>query len=444
MPVPYVPQAVSQEGVFLPAGSNPEAPVHPYGMGDARCFLDVPPLVHFPDGTTCINPDYQAVYKFSRSGRGRDPGLPEQSLVRDPFIAPGATVDFQITVEREEDGMGHFLINELFMLTDPDTPAAMQGLLVNIKTLQGDMTLTNAPAPAVNVFGTAFLSCCLPCNVMLYPNQTLVVSVTNNGTVGVRVQVESRGKRFMPYHNMPLVQEMERCWSQIQTSPYWVSFDETLRIDAAVGATPGLARGQMSLPGGGYFELKKAMVLVVPDGVGAVTAYDMEIEVTDGRIGKRFMDGPVNLGAHWAAETRPIAGFPGGLFRAVQACHCPPPTQMIKGNTRLIHDLTNHATTAAFVHITYAGCYHFADACPPAGDLDLIRRYGGADASALRRAQEAGDRVFFDFLEDNPLYVDQAEDGCAPTSAESLADEAFHGLGGLGARGESRGEWEAI
>ena len=74
MPDPRVPQAVSQEGVFLPAGSNPEAPVHPYGMGDARCFLDIPPLVHFPDGTTCVNPDFQAVYKFSRSGRGRDPG----------------------------------------------------------------------------------------------------------------------------------------------------------------------------------------------------------------------------------------------------------------------------------------------------------------------------------------------------------------------------------
>ena len=453
---PHDPQAVPQEDVFYPPGSDPEAPDMPYGMGDARCFLDIPPLVHFADGSTCTNPDYSALYRFTLSALARDPGTTETSLVPDPLIGPGETVQFQLTVEREENGMGHFLINELLMNTNPGD--GIEGLLVEVKTLQGDMVYTNAPAPALHIFGTSFLSCCMPCPLMLYPNQTLIFSVTNRSipAVDVRVRIDARGRRFMPYHNMGLVQEMERCWSSIQSAPYWLSFDNDdsandlgLRI-AASGAS---ARGQMSVPGGGFLELGRPMVQVVSDVPGLATARTMEVEVTDGRIGKRFMDGPINLGAHYATETLSVPGFPGGLFRASQACHCPPAPHLVRGNTRLIHDLVNNGTSAAFVRVTYASCYHFADRCPPQRDLDLVRRYGSGDANSLRRAQKAGHRVYFDFLDDNPLYVEETVE-CAAPSGQAQIEEPwsppaagqggppaqFNGLGGLG----DHGEWEAI
>lgn len=432
LPTPHVPEAVPQEAVVFPAGVDPLDPEIPYGMGDARCFLDIPPLVHFPDGSTCINPDYAALYRFSRSAVARDPGAPgDRNLVPEPLLPANETVEFQLTVEREENGMGHFLIDELFMFTSPET--AVDGIFVEaIKYLQGDMTFNNARLPAVHVFGTSFLSCCLPCPIMLYPNQTLIFSVTNESGGGANVRIQARGRRFMPYHDMRLVQEMERCWEGIQTVPYWLTFDEPVRILAAAGGVSGEAQGQMSVPGGGFFEMGHPMVQVVPDAAG-VAATDLLVDVTDGRIGKRFMDGPINLGAHWASDTLTIAGFPGNLYRAVQACHCPPVHQLVRGNTRLIHNFENPAADNAFIRMTYSGCYHYADRCPPKADLDLVRRYGGSNANELQRIQASGDRAYEAFLDENPLYVQEPCDEPEVSSPQ----------GSLGAL-ESHGDWEAI
>jgi hypothetical protein len=426
---PYVPEAVHQYG--LPAfpvdyqgpeydGAREGYPLMPYGMGDCRTFMDVPPLVHLEGGLTCINPDYEALHRFALSAVGRDSAFPDRSLVPNPTVAPGGRVDLQLTVEREENGMGHFLINELLMFTDP--APGIDGLLVEMKTLQGDRTFTNAPVPALNIFGNAHLNCCLPCPLMLYPNQTLVISVINRTipAVDVRVRVVARGRRFMPYHNMPLVEELERCWAMQRTSPYWLQIDGEFGEARITGS--GQTQAQMSIPGGGFFEMIWPRVQIVPDVPGLVGADDIDVEVTDGRVGRRSMDGPISLGGHYAVETKGVAGFMDGRFRSASACHCPPPTQLYRGNTRLIHDFSNRSATGAIIRLTYAGCMHYADRCPPQADLDLVRRYGHGDARALRKAQEQGDKVALSFLEENPLYAEQEED-CPIPSAQACAEE---------------------
>lgn len=409
-------------------------PLLPYGMGDCRTFMEIPPLAHFEDGATCVNLDYESVRRFTIAALGRDPALPERNLLPDPSVGPGETLEMQLTVDREENGLGHTLINELFMVTDP--PGAIDGLLVTIKNRQQDRVYMNAPVPAVNIFGNAQLNCCLPCPILLYPNQQLVFTILNRTipAVDVRVRIAARGKRFLPYHDMALAREMERCWSMIQTTPYWLQLDGS---DNEFGeeriVSGGTARGQMSVPAGGYFELVYPRVLIVSDVPGLLTADDIDVEVTDGRIGRRAMDGPVVLGSHYATETRAIAGFPGGLFRAASACVCPPPTQFYRGNTRLIHDFTNRNTAGGadgFIRLTYAGCMHYADRCPPQADLDLVRRYGHGDARMLKAAQKRGDKLFLSFLEQNPLYVEDPGEECEPAGTVEDDDEGAQAVQG--------------
>jgi hypothetical protein len=103
---------------------------------------------------------------------------------------------------------------------------------------------------------------------------------------------------------------------------------------------------------------------------------DVLISVTEGRIGRRAQNLPIPLGLY-ATPTIFPAGFPGNTFRAASACHCPPPTQVYRANTRIIHTLTNTNTgVAAVVRITYSGCFYFVDKCPPQQDLDRVRRHG--------------------------------------------------------------------
>lgn len=431
LPLPVVPEAVIQEGALLPPGFAPEGPSMPYGMGLARSFLDVPPLVHWADGTTCLNPDYNALSIFSIQGLAPDPTFPDRSNIPNPTIPVGGQTTFRITVDREENGLGHLLLRELFMQAAGGNGVA--DLTVTIRNPQADLSYTNGPVPALNVFGTAFLGSCMPCPSLIYPNQSLLVTVFNTGAAPVQVEILARGRRFMPYHDLRLAQEMEHYWSWTRSIPYFLGFDQEVTVPAG-----GTAQGQMSLPGAGYFEMAHRMVQVVPAG-GGTTPYDLEVLVTDGRIGTRFMDGPVNLAAHWAAPTLAVAGFPGGLFRAVQAEHCPPTEQLIRGNTRLIHDFTNNGADDAIVRLTYSGCFHFVDACPPKKDLDLMRRYGKSSLD-LERAAMSGDRFYSGFAPPSPFRQEVSRD-CSPS--EGMGGLRGAGPEGLGAS-PANGEWGRI
>jgi hypothetical protein len=79
------------------------------------------------------------------------------------------------------------------------------------------------------------------------------------------------------------------------------------------------------------------------------------------------------MDAFVATPTLAIAGFPGGLFRAAAACHCPPFTQLFKRNTIIRHTFTNNSAFDARVRLTYAGCFHQVPECPPGRSMDRIR-----------------------------------------------------------------------
>lgn len=357
-----------------------------YGMGDCRTFADVPPLVHWEDGSTCINPDFDHVWRFHRSAIAKDPTGPlAQGLVPVVTIPAGGNVDFQLTADREENGMGHFLINELFMLTDP-TDA--NNLSILIKDQQSDRVYMANPVFRPLLFSTTFLSACLTCPIMLFPNQTLIIRVNNLEAFPVTVRINVRGKRFMPYHDWKLVQEMENCWSHMVSNPFWLTLDDT-QITIPAG---GRVRSQMSVPGGWFFyNQPRSMVTVAGD---LVVGSDIFVEVTDGRIGKRLMDGPIALGSHYATPTLTVPGFPGNTYSAATAMHCPPQSMFFRPTTRLIHDFFNAGPAEAIVRLTYEGCITFADKCPPHLDVERERRID------LMFAQ-------------NPLYVDMIqEEGC--------------------------------
>lgn len=365
-----------------------------------RSFLDIPPLVHWDDGSTCINPDFEMVSKFHLSALARDPNFPDRGLVPSIPLGPGDQADFLLKVEQEENGMGHFLINELLMLTDP---AGAGSLKVDIKSQQSDRTYTNASVFNWTVFGNAQLNCCLPCPIMLFPNQTVIFTVKNFEAVDVRVQIVARGKRFMPYHDMPLRDEMARCWMRSPSMPMWLGLDELQTVVPGNGN----AQGQITIPGGGFFELKAIRGKVQP--VGSPGAEDLLVNVTEGRIGKRLMNEPIPLSLYMTEDKRGVSGMPGDLFRSASACHCPGPPMIFRGNTRVIHDFTNLSANLAAVELTFVGCYHFVSRCPPHEDLSRVRAQYGA-------------------------YCDIVEPECDEPLPQELA--------GLGARPE--GDWERI
>lgn len=386
---------------FVPIPAPPER----LGMHSCDSFLDIPPFVHWDDGSTCINPDFEMVSKFHLAARAVDPNFPDRGLVPVVPIAPGATAEFQLTVAREENGMGHFLINELFMQT---TPAGAGSVRVEIKNVQADRTYTNAAVFNRTVFGNAQLNCCLPCPIMLFPNQTIIFRVTNLELVDLLVRIVARGKRFMPYHDMPLRDEMARCWLRNPSMPMWLGLDE---VQVEVPAS-GNAQGQITIPGGGFFELMAIRGKVQP--VGSPTAEDVLVNVTEGRIGKRLMNEPIPLSLYMT-EDKLITGLPGDVYRSASACHCPGPNQIFRGNTRVIHDFQNLvAGASAFVELTFVGCFHFASRCPPNADLERVRRQ-------IPIFESYGDGAYEDGSYEGGIY--EPDYACGPPPVPPMYEE---------------------
>jgi hypothetical protein len=385
-------------------------------MGDCRSFLDIPPLVHWEDGSTCINPDYNAVTKFHLSAKVRDPATGNLGTVA--TLGPNEQAEFLLCVEQEENGMGHFLINELKMMTNPNGAGSLK---VDIKSQQSDRTFTNASVFNWTVFGNAQLNCCLPCPLMLFPNQCIVFTVKNFEPVDTQVQIVARGKRFMPYHDMGLRDEMAECWLRNPSMPMWLGLD-TLQVEVPAGGT---ARGQITVPGGGFFELKYIRGKVQP--VGSPTADDILVNVTEGRVGRRLMDQPIPLSLYMTEDHRGISGMPGDLYRSASACHCPGPPMVFRGDTRIIHDFQNLDTANdAFVEITYVGCYHYVSRCPPYADLERVRNSYNAFSSPLIYGDGAMETGVYEGGIYEPDYP------CEPPGS----------LQGLGASQD--GEWERI
>jgi hypothetical protein len=328
-----------------------------YGDGDDGCkgfdcrdFLDIPPLVHWEDGSTCINPDFDAVRRYHLVGKARPPG--GGGLTDSVALAPGDTTEFTFTVEREENGMGHFQIEELLI----EQPTRNQGLLrVEIVNQQTNQNYTNGHVLSHAVFGDSSLGHRLPYPILMWPNQVLVIRVTSREGAATTVRLTARGRRFMPYHNPALVQEMEQCWAKVRSAPAWLGFDN----GPVVVPIGGSAQGQVTVPGG-WFELQRVLASETDaDGGLADLLLDganITVSVIEGRVGNSFMTRAIPL-QHYAAQPLPAPGDE-VLFTSSALTHSAGPSQFIPPNTRLVHEIFHNdgtiiGPTASNVDIIY-------------------------------------------------------------------------------------------
>jgi hypothetical protein len=319
-------------------------------------FAQIPPLIRGSDGVIHLNPDYEMVKRFH--------------LAADPFggaegtIPAGESQDFTLTVPAEDASLGDLLVNELMALF---TPANARNLTVQILNLQSNRFFMNAGIYNTLIFGDAFLNCCLPCCFLIQATNSTTIRITNNETVPVEVRIVARGKRFLPKDD-ELRARMLMYWNMLPTYPYFLTLDD----EEIVVPAGDVVTATMSVIGTGDFEVKYPRCEVLPAGVGAVNPNDILLTVAEG-VGREWQSDPLPMGAFVATPTLDVAGFPGDLYRAAAACHCPPFTQLFKRNTRVRHTFENVGANDAIVRLTYAGCFHKVDECPPGRSIDRIR-----------------------------------------------------------------------
>lgn len=315
-------------------------------------FMRIPPLIRGSNGKVYANPDYDMVKRFH--------------LTAAPFggtIPAGDSEDFVLTVPAEEESLGDFLVNELFMLTDPSNA---RDLAIEILSNQSNLYFQNAPVFNTLMMGNAHLNCCLPCCFLIQATNSAVITVENREAVPVDVRIVARGKRFLPRGKPELRMAMLEYWNSVPSSLYFLTFDAT-EVTVAAGTQ---VTAYMTVPGTGDFEVKDARCEVI--SAGATTADNIDVSVSEG-VGRRWENELMPLGAFQATPTLSVTGFPGNLFRAASACHCPAFGQLFKRNTRVRHTLHNQGPADATVRITYAGCMHYVDECPPGRSIDRIR-----------------------------------------------------------------------
>jgi hypothetical protein len=128
----------------------------------------------------------------------------------------------------------------------------------------------------------------------------------------------------------------------------------------------------MTVQGTGDFEAKWARCEVRPAAAGSPTADDILVQLTE-QVGREMQSDPLPMGSFVATPTLVVNGFPGNLYRAASACHCPPMSQLLKRNNRLRVTFENTGSDDAIVRLTFAGCFHAVDECPPGRSIDRIR-----------------------------------------------------------------------
>lgn len=317
-------------------------------------FAKIPPLIRGTDGKAHINPDFEMVQSFQ--------------VRAEPFnavIPAGGTQVFAITPPAEGQGSGDFLINEFRGLF---SPAGARDLTVEFLNYQNEAFTQNAPVFNTLILGNSHLNCCLPCCMLVQAENTLQVQVTNNEAVPVTVGITAVGTRFVP-SSEEIRQAMLAYWNTIPSYAYFLTLDD-LEVRVASGAGPVTAF--MTVQGSGDFQPMWPRTEVRPDGGAAPDPDTIFVTIADG-VGRNFFSAPLPLGSFVAAPTLTVAGFPGNLYRAASACHCPPPTQLLKRNNRIRFTFDNQGPDDAIVRFTYAGCFHRVDECPPGRSIDRIR-----------------------------------------------------------------------
>lgn len=320
-------------------------------------FANIPTLIRGSDGRVYLNPDAEQVKRFH--------------LAATPFggadgtLGPGETREFTLTVPAEEESLGDMLINELMAVFDP--PSA-RNISVEILNIQTDRLFQNAPIFNTLIFGDAFLNCCLPCCFMVQATNSVTMRVTNGEAVDVEVKIAARGKRFLP-KDEEFRAAMLMYWNTIPSYPYYLTLDEG-EVIVPAGDT---VTATMTVQGTGDFEVKYPRCEILGVGGGAAPDIgDILLSVAEG-IGRAWQSDPMPMDVFVATPTLEVAGFPGGLFRAAAACHCPPFSQLFKRNTLVRHTFENTGVSDARIRLTYAGCFHQVGECHPGRSMDRIR-----------------------------------------------------------------------
>jgi hypothetical protein len=192
--------------------------------------------------------------------------------------------------------------------------------------------------------------------------------ITNGEAVPVEVRIVARGKRFLPKDD-EFRARMLMYWNSIPTYPYF------LTLDAQEVIVPTLTSltTTMTVPGTGDFEVKWPRCEILGVGGNPAPAIgEVLLSVADG-IGREWQSVPMPMDAFVATPTLAVAGFPGGLFRAAAACHCPPFSQLFKRNSIIRHTFENTSANDARIRLTYAGCFHAVGECQPGRSMDRIR-----------------------------------------------------------------------
>jgi len=316
-------------------------------------FAKIPPMIRGTDGRMHVNPDYNMVKIFS--------------VRAEPFglsLAPGESETFAFTVPAEDDDRGDLLISEFRALFTPDTA---RNISVEFTSNQTDRTFQNAPIFNTLMFGDAFLNCCLPCCTLVQATNSLLVRVTNSETVPVEVRITAFGKRFLP-KTEELRARMLMYWNSLPSYPYFLTLDDQeVRVDAGA-----VVVATMTVQGTGFFETKYPRCEVLPAAGGTPSPNDILTTITT-QNGRQLQSDPLPLGAFVATPTLSVPGFPGGLYRAAAACHCPPFSQAFGPNQRIRFQFENTGAFDAIVRVTLAGCFHQVPECPPGRSMDRIR-----------------------------------------------------------------------
>jgi hypothetical protein len=316
------------------------------GHSCAYChgFMDIPPVIRGRDGQLHLNPDSTMIKRFH--------------IAAEPFgatVPVGETREFVITPPAEGSSFGDFLITDLFL------SVRQPGLLFELLLLPANRTLQNAPVDGSIVFGNAYLGCPLPCCILLQATNSLIVRATNVGTAAAaaNVSITARGARFLP-QDEGLRQRMLDYWNRVPSYPYFLTLDESV-VEVPGGET---VTADMKVQGDGDFEVKYARCSVT-----GVTTDDLLVSVSEG-VGRKWESEPLPLATLVAAREQPLNT---NVFRPANLCHCPGVPQMFKRNQVIRHTFTNLSVSTAQVRVTYAGCFHAVNECPPARSMDMIR-----------------------------------------------------------------------
>jgi hypothetical protein len=354
---------------------------------------NIRPVVDTPNGRA-INPTYDYLRKWD--------------LALEPFadtLAVGATLEFTMFNEAEENTLGDFVVSQLHAAPSP-VPARFA---VTIRSQQNDRVMMNAPVLDRFVFTNTQLCRNLPCCFLIEAGNFVQFRIQNLEAVPILPRVMARGRRILPYQSPEMREQLLGYWNRQKSTPYWLVPD---RVQAATGVALVAGSG-VTVPVGGT----ATCFCTVPEGdidwrelralVDGVDADSILFQSFDG-VGRSHQSRPMPLGSLCAAINTTVAGFQGGEFKAASAGRCQQYGQFLKRNSRIRVTLTNNGAAPATVFFAFEGCAQYYNECPPGRSLDRELSLEPTVGPMLVTAPRCPPAVTFDPMSVQPRGLPQA------------------------------------